>query len=617
MAKLKNGTKAQVEPKRAEDVAVVPELPDAEDDLEQQHSYVQQQKQRDKAFDLVAPEAFIQSIRDLGYKSTLTALDELVDNSVQARSQVVEVFLAYKPENKTQRKPDYIVIADDGHGMEPDMIRLAVKWGGTHRLNNRKGFGRYGFGLPSACVSIGEKYTVYSKVTDGDWWAVPVDIREVKQRVEEGQPLVAQAQRLDPPKFVKDHFDITGLDSGTIVVIEELDRLGTGFKTTASFTQKMLEHIGVVYRKMIPAVGFKVDGTTVQPVDPLFLDESARWYEETEVRAKAVDPIEFEVEGKDGEKGKVTIRAASFPYNFHLKDPQGPVNSANHNDRFRIMKANNGIIVCRAGRQIEVVTSLPWMTFINFDRFWAVEINFDPVLDEHFGVTTHKQQIVFTESLAERLKNHGLKDLIKDLRHAMKDSRAKVLAALGNRENKPRPSEEALAKTQPRKPRAKPSPRQAKKADENLDREARKQAEATGEPPEKVKERLEQQTRERPYKVDHEATPDGPVFRGERLSRQYRLILNTTHRFYTDIYEPAKKVPGLCSKLEAAVFILAEAELDAASDEQEAFFKAVRVHGSQRLTDVLAELDGVSEREDEASAEMEEDEASAETEGQS
>src|SRR5262249_44767417 len=153
--------------------------------------------------------------------------------------------------------------------------------------------------------------------------------------------------------------------------------------------------------------------------------------------------------------------------------------------------------------------------------------------------------------------------------------------------------------------------RQAKKADENLEREARKQADVTGEPEEKVKERLEQQTKERPYKVEFEANPDGPVYRGERLSKQYRLILNTLHHCYTAIYEPAKKVPGLCSKLETTIFILAEAELDAATDEQEAFYKAARVHGSQRLTDVLAELDGVSEREDETSAEMEEEEASA------
>jgi hypothetical protein len=36
------------------------------------------------------------------------------------------------------------------------------------------------------------------------------------------------------------------------------------------------------------------------------------------------------------------------------------------------------------------------------------------------------------------------------------------------------------------------------------------------------------------------------------------MILNTSHRFSSDAYEPAKKVSGLCSKLEATLFVLAE-----------------------------------------------------------
>src|SRR5262245_31914664 len=97
--------------------------PGDDDDLSRQHGYVEAQRVRPNAFSLVAPDAFVRSIRDLGYKSTLTALDELIDNAVQANARTVEVFLAYRAGNKSQKKPDYIVVADDGHGMEPDMIR--------------------------------------------------------------------------------------------------------------------------------------------------------------------------------------------------------------------------------------------------------------------------------------------------------------------------------------------------------------------------------------------------------------------------------------------------------------------------------------------------------------
>ncbi len=592
-------------------MATLNTVPALEDDLKQQHQYVEREGRAEHAFELVAPEAFVQSIRDLGYKSTYTALDELIDNSIQANATLIDVFLAYTSQNKSQKKPDYVVVADNGHGMEPDMMRLAVKWGGTHRHDDRQGYGRYGFGLPSACVSIGRAYTIYSKVADGGWYAVKIDIDEVAKQASSGQAFHTQSRQKDPPTFVSDHVDVVNWESGTIIVIETLDRLSTGFKTTQSFTRNMLEHAGVIYRKIMPAVEIRVNETTVQPVDPLFLDPNGRWYDETSVMAEAAEPIEFELEGRDGQTGRVRIRGASFPYNFHLADPEGKLNSSNHNPRYRIMTEYNGIAVCRAGRQIDTVTRLPWTTFVNFDRFWAIEIDFDPVLDEYFGITTHKQQVIFSESMIDHLKRQGLSSLIKDLRLRMKKSRAQVKADLEKREKKRRASEVAMTSAEKKKPRTgTTSPKQAKKAEDNLEREAKKQAEITGESPKKAKERIQQQTSEDRFKVLFEAIPDGPVFRGERIGKQYRLIINTLHSFYSDVYEPAVKVAGLPSKIEGALFVIAEAELDS-DGEQEAFYKASRVLLSQRMTDVLADIDASGESEDEASAEMEEEEATS------
>lgn len=584
------------------------------DDLKRQHDYVENLRKRgEDAFALVSPEAFLRGIRDLGYRSTLTAIDELIDNAVQANAHTVWVFPAYKKENKGQRKPDAIVVVDDGHGMEPDMIRIAVRWGGTHRENDRSGFGRYGFGLPSSCVSIGQKYTVYSKVTGGNWNAVEIDVKKVSEDIAKGEKVDAKAEKRQPPAFVSDKVNVSKFGAGTVIVIENLDRLDAGFKTTQALVRNLMEHIGVQYRKMMPQVRFVVDETPVEAVGPLFLDENGRWYNESPVKAQAVPSIEFEVEGQSGEKGMVRIRAASFPFNFHLRDPDGPVVSSNHNARYRIMKEYNGIMVCRAGRQIDTLTRIPVRpperaTIVNFDRFWAVEIDFDPVLDEYFGVTTNKQQIVFSESIIDHLSDHGFGKLIKDLRARMRDSRNTVLAALEKRNKAKRTSETSMETAKKHKPRTStPTPEQAKKADENLLLQAKKRAEVTGEPVEKEKERLAAEVRERPYKVDFESMPDGPIFRPERLGPQYRLVLNTSHRFYSDLYEPAEKVPGLRSRLEALLFVFAEAELDSSGD-REKFYRAERVYSSQRLADVLAEVDETGDTEDAASADMEEHE---------
>ncbi len=173
---------------------------------------------------------------------------------------------------------------------------------------------------------------------------------------------------------------------------------------------------------------------------------------------------------------------AGSPTTFNSRIREGPLNASNHNSNFKIMKDYEGIQICRAGRQIDTLTHLAGMTFVNFDRYWKIEINFDPVLDEYFGVTTHKQQIVISDGMLDQMKNQGLLGLIKDLRKKMKESRAKVKADLEKQVKKPRPSEEALNKTRTRKPRTKPSPKQAKKADENLEQKAKERAEEVARP---------------------------------------------------------------------------------------------------------------------------------------
>jgi hypothetical protein len=73
-------------------------------------------------------------MRDSGYKSTATAIDEFIDNSIQAAATRIDII--YELDGGTIRN---IAVIDDGHGMEPDMIRAAVVWGGTHRHNDRRG----------------------------------------------------------------------------------------------------------------------------------------------------------------------------------------------------------------------------------------------------------------------------------------------------------------------------------------------------------------------------------------------------------------------------------------------------------------------------------------------
>ena len=109
-------------------------------DLVAQRAYVAQKKAEGFKFGLTVADAFVRGIRDIGYRSTATALDELIDNAMQAEAK--SVHLVFDFPDDAAAKPNAIAVLDDGHGMDPDMIRLALIWGGTHREDDRSGFGR-------------------------------------------------------------------------------------------------------------------------------------------------------------------------------------------------------------------------------------------------------------------------------------------------------------------------------------------------------------------------------------------------------------------------------------------------------------------------------------------
>src|SRR3982751_3306447 len=89
-------------------------------DLEIQRAYVAKMKEKGFDFSLTVADAFVRGIRDIGYKSTATAIDELVDNAFQADAANVHVAFGYG--SASDAKPTQIAVIDDGHGMDPDMI---------------------------------------------------------------------------------------------------------------------------------------------------------------------------------------------------------------------------------------------------------------------------------------------------------------------------------------------------------------------------------------------------------------------------------------------------------------------------------------------------------------
>jgi len=150
-------------------------------DLKAQLAYAEKMERDGGEIELMVADAFVRGIRDIGYKSTGAALNELIDNAIQAETRTAHVLAVFEKQEtgkrgKPMHLPLYLAVIDDGRGIPPKMLRHAIRWGGTHREGDRNGFGRFGYGLPSSCVSQGRRLSVYSSLGDGEWYAAGLDI---------------------------------------------------------------------------------------------------------------------------------------------------------------------------------------------------------------------------------------------------------------------------------------------------------------------------------------------------------------------------------------------------------------------------------------------------------
>lgn len=556
------------------------------EDLERQRRFVKDLNEHGFSYPLIAAEAFVRGMRDSGYKSNATALDEFVDNAIQAQADQVDIVMGYATKNTSKKKPDYLAVVDNGHGMDPDMIRLAMLWGGTHREDDRTSFGRYGFGLPSAAVSISSSFAVISKVPGGQWQSVRIDLDDIASGKLNNKHGIVEAPTAVPgqvPAFVRAVLPDGDLAHGTIVFLDNLDRLT--WKTSSGIKENLLHHVGLIYRELMRSVKIRVvdvsdavDETAVQPIDPLFLRPDGRYYEDTPTRAEALPSASFAVKDRDSrekEVGTVRVRYSYLPPDFQ-KGSDG---------RFKVMKENNGLIMLRAGRQIDVVTKLPDVTLINYDRNWGIEIDFDPTLDEEFGVTTNKQQITISDRMWDLLKQNGVISALKALRKRLGEDKNKREAAEQPKDKK---SEKVAAATQKLRTRkaVPPSPEKEAKSQKLLEDETKRISKDTGKPEEAVKKEIESQ----PFKVDFEELPGAPFYRMLQVGAQKQLKINLSHRFYSDVYAGPHSSPRLQSALELLLIVLGECELDS-EKERDAFYRTERPEWSRRLEIVLEDLD--------------------------
>ncbi len=304
----------------------------------------------------------------------------------------------------------------------------------------------------------------------------------------------------------------------------------------------------------------------------------------------ALEPSRILVKDDSGKvAGTITVRYSYMPPTFPRLDKSKIATSKNSNGRFAIMDENNGLIVMREGRQIDVIKGKrPWLTVNNDDRYWGVELNFPASLDEEFSITTSKQRVELSERIWTLLRDHGVLRAITNLRKRYDEEKGVVDAQI---EEEKRTSERTMEEARELwEDRIEDSVEKQKRAEEALEREIQRRAKESGFPAEQVRNVVEEETRRSPYKVVIESLADAPFFRAEQMGGQVVLYINSSHAFFRSIYSAPESTPRLRAAVEILLFVIGESELDA-NGQRSTYYRDQRIEWSRRLDAALATLD--------------------------
>jgi hypothetical protein len=573
-------------------------------ELQKQKEFLEKLQTQSRLPDIVSGEHFISGMRKLGYRDTGCALDELVDNSIEAGADKLMVLFGFTA--RSDKKPNELAIVDNGIGMPPRIIQESVVWGGTHRPDSRDFFGRFGFGLPSACMSIGKRFEVYSKQESGDWFMVSIDLEEIvgqdpRYRTPDGRVVPPDPVQQDPPAWVIQDaaktITLKGDPPATVVVIKKIDNLT--YATSDKLQDFLLTHFGTIYRNYLNRTAIFVNEKAVEAIDPLFLDPKARFFDVgngkfAEALPELRIPIQYERAANRG-TSEVVVRFSYLPYGFMRFG--GEENDARkggmHKGRQAVMDQNLGIVFLRQGRQIEVITSrCPWTKFQTNDRNVRIEVDFPSVLDEHFEVPTNKQQVVPTEHIWALLQQHGVRDALKSMRdrYTLQHLEAKAKREQDAHGEAAKPAEEAMTEVDRLIPRKPLSPKRQQESESLLDERAKKRAVETGETVDKAREEVQKEAETRKYRVVLESNPEGPFYTCRHPGGSVELVINSAHRFYTDVYASPHGNEWTRACLESLLFVMSVRELEV-GEELEEIYRNERNVWSNTFARVLKALE--------------------------
>jgi len=352
------------------------------------------------SFDIVPAHLAVKAMQDNGYKSPAYAVAELIDNAIQAGAASVELLCVEKSglvQERQRSRIENLAILDDGSGMDSDTLRAALQFGNGRYLDYDKhtGIGRFGMGLPCSSISQAQQVEVWS------WRNGPESSIYSYLNVDEisngalGQ--VPKPEKKPIPRLWLKNGK-TFKKTGTLIVWSNMHRLVWRSSKTIIDNSEFL--IGRIYRKYISEDKVSIRMAAFDdakpghaeiekfalPNDPLYITKKSscpKPFSDTAMFSPWGTPRKFTISHR-GREHTVKVTCSLAKKEAREKDNAGHLPHGRHAEK------NIGVSIIRADRELDLDPG--WaIRYDTRERWWGVELDFSPGLDDLFGVTNNKQ----------------------------------------------------------------------------------------------------------------------------------------------------------------------------------------------------------------------------------
>ncbi len=331
-------------------------------------------------FELKFGKKFItKSLRGQNYDSE-TALSELVDNSIDADSDHIEISFPIKssPYNK-------ITISDDGKGMSHSELVNAMTLGSDREYQDTE-IGYFGIGMKASLAYLSERVIIRTKKSGDDYYTV------LNWNIDEDTAFFIQSEKT---KDIK--------ESGTTIIIDCGWRYDHYSHTQESVILKKLgaRYYHTLYvdkkDKNTNQVKITVNNKVVLPVDPMYRDSE-----------QTISDYSNEVTYNDN-KGDHLIKIKGFFLKNHSSEPnfydiKGGRPGFSHNKQGVYVLYNNKYINL-GGTYLGCNALHPELNYLR------IELVIPKETTEYFGISMNKNSI--SDFLGDDKNSDSVKDKIK------------------------------------------------------------------------------------------------------------------------------------------------------------------------------------------------------------